>query len=60
MATRRKAQIAAERRYDEKRRDQVKVLVRLSDSQTAWLEQRRRDAESRAAALRRLSGMPEQ
>lgn len=59
--TRPKSQIAAERRYDAKRRArQVQVLLRLNAEQAQWLdEQRQQPGESRPAALRRLSGMPD-
>lgn len=53
-----KAQLAAERRYN-RTRSGKQVGVRLTVAQDAWLQEHMLPGESRPAALRRLSGMPE-
>lgn len=58
--TRSKAQRAADARYEKKRRGLPSLSMRLTHEQADWLDDRRKNQESRAAALRRLAGMPEQ
>lgn len=56
--TRSEAQRAAERRYNAKRPRAPQVNLRLTDSQLKWLVRRQHPDESRAAAVKRLAGMP--
>lgn len=51
------SQRAAEARYDAKRRGRAVVVLRMSDKQARWLEQRQLPGESRAKAVARLLGV---
>lgn len=57
MPSRSDAQRAAEARYEKKRRG-VAVTLRMTLEQSDWLRAQQQTGESRAAAVKRLAGMP--
>lgn len=58
MTERSKAQRRADAAYEKNSRRGVSVTLRLTPAQAAWLDTQRRADESRASAVRRLSGIP--